>query len=91
MALTAKDRADIAALIAEAFAQAQAPVPTGAPAQPVAASPLVVARKGKRIAATRADALARKLPGRYCDGHGTHDAHGFAFAKLACPTDKLPL
>lgn len=91
MALTQKDLAAFAALMDARIAAALADVPKGAPAQPAAASPLVSARKGKRLGATRAAGLAQQIAGRYCDGHGTHEAHGFAFAKTVCPRDQQPL
>jgi hypothetical protein len=87
MALTAADKATIAEIVAQALAAA----PKGAPVTHAAASPLVSARRGKRLGATRAQGLADMIPGRYCDGHSTHEAHGFAFPKVACPRDQQPL
>lgn len=91
MALTAKDRAEIAALVAETVVATLAATPTSAPATHAAASPLVSARRGKRLGATRAAGLSGKIAGRYCNGHGTHEEHGFAFPKTVCPRDQQPL
>jgi hypothetical protein len=58
---------------------------------PATVAPVLVGKAGEKMVTTRAANVAAQTAKRYCDGHETHEAHGFAFDKKVCPRDGIAI
>jgi hypothetical protein len=59
--------------------------------EPATVEPVLVGKAGEKMVTTRAANVAAQTPRRFCDGHETHEAHGFAFDKKVCPRDGIAI